>query len=326
MKKLFSLLLTFAICLSLCACGSTEKDNDKKNDDKKATSSSATKLILGENNSIADFADFTLFKVQTTKKVTASLQDRIYYENDNDGETYVDIILDWTNTSSEAVSSDDLLVATATNASDKKYEDVLYAVETNDAAYVSQYESIAPLSKVRFHCAISVPEAETELTLKLVIKGKTFTYDYTLGDVASNAKEINLGDTINAADFATLVFQGAEYTDVLKPSNPDAYSHYSVDNADNTYLVVKFDITNYASSEKECDTFAGVKALYMNKYTYTGFVVAERADGKSFSAYENIAPLETRHFYCLIEVPKTVTQNPATITLSFNGQEYTYAK
>lgn len=121
------------------------------------------------------------------------------------------------------------------------------------------------------------------------------------------------------------MFNGIEYTDDLLPSNTSgAYSHYDIDNSSNTYLVAKFDITNYMSSEKDCDTFIGIKALYLDKYTYTGFVVVEDDDGKGFSSYEDISPLSTRHFYYLIEVPKTVVENDVTLTISFNGKEYTY--
>lgn len=328
MKKLLSFLLVLIMCLSLCACGgNTETNTDVENKDNSSTKveSKGTELILANVNSVSDYADFTLFKVLTAKKITASVAGDIYFENKNSGETFVDIVLDWTNTSTETISSNDILVASATNSNGTEYTNCLYAVETNNATYLSQYENIAPLSTVRLHCAISVPESETDLTLKLNVNDDEYTYTYSLGDVASNAKEIKVGDTIEEEDFATLVFNGTEYTDDLLPSNTSgSYRHYEVDNTSNTYLVIKCDITNYMSGEKECDTFMGIKASYMDKYTYTGFVLVEDEDGKGFSQYGNIAPLATRHFYYLIEVPKTVTENEVSLTISFNGQEYIY--
>ena len=56
------------------------------------------------------------------------------------------------------------------------------------------------------------------------------------------------------------------------------------------------------------------------------FTVVEDEDQKGFDQYEDILPLSTRHFYCLIEVPKAVTENDVSITIIFNGQEYIYHK
>lgn len=326
MKKLFLCFLTLTMCLFLTPSSVNANTNtDVENSTSEKEESKGTELVLSEKNSVADYADFTLFKISTTKKITASISDNTYYPNENSGETFVDIILDWTNTSTETISCNDILVVSATSGSGTEYTNGLYVVETDNSTNVSQYENIAPLSTVRLHCAISVPENETDLTLKLTIKDKAYTYDYSLGEVASNAKELKVGDTIEEADYATLVFNGIEYTDDLLPTDTSSfYTHYEVDNASNTYLVVKYDITNYMSSEKDCSTYVGVKASYMNKYTYTGFVTVEDEDGKGFSNHEKIAPLTTRHFYHLIEVPKSVTENEVVLTFSFNGQEYTY--
>ena len=333
MKKLLSFLLALAMCMSLCACGgNTNTSNEGSNNAEASNNSSVSEkeqngaeLVLATQNTVADYADFTLFKVVTGKKITASIAGDIYFENKNSGETFVDIIVDWTNTSAETISSEDVVIASASNSNGTEYTNCLYAVETNNATYLSQYENIAPLSTVRLHCAISVPETETDLTLKLVAKDKEYTYGYSLGDVASSAKEIKVGDSVEETDYATLVFNGIEYTNDLLPSNTSgAYSHYEIDNASNTYLVVKFDVTNYMSSDRDCESFVGIEALYLDKYTYTGFVVVEDDDGKGFSSYEDISPLSTRHFYYLIEVPKTVIENDVTLTISFNGKEYTY--
>lgn len=321
MRKLISLILSAVLCLFLCACG----DNTNTGGTGANNAKSSNELTLGNQNTVDDYADFTLFKVVTAKKITASIAGDIYYENNNSGETYVDIIVDYTNTSAEAVSSQDAVVASAKGSNGTGYTNCLYAVETNNATYLSQYESIASLSTVRLHCAISVPESETELALKLVVKGNTYNYNYSLGDTDSSAKEIKVGDAVENPDYATLLFNGIAYTDDLLPSNTSGfYTHYQVDNSSNTYLVVKFDITNYSSSSKDCDTFVGVKALYMDKYTYTGFAVAEESDGAGFSSYESISPLSTAHLYYLIEVPKTLTENNVTLMISFDGQEYTY--
>ena len=321
MKKIISLVLAVFLCISLCACGSLSGKNNPS-DEKDAPSNT---LMLSVINEVREYAKFELFKIETAKKISASFADTIYFENKNNGETYVDVVLDWTNISTETVNSSDALVLTAVGAGGAKYTANLYAVETNNASYLSQYEGILPLSTVRLHCALSVPENETALTLTLKVNGERYSYAYTMGDLVRDAKPLNPGDTVKAQDIAAIQFVGLEYTDDVLPSDTSsAYRHYTIDNPSNIYLVAKFDLTNYASSEKDADSFFGIKAMYMNQYTYTGFIVVENENGRGFSAYEDILPLSTRHFYCLIEVPKAVMDYDMSLTLAFNGEEYVY--
>lgn len=312
MKKLSCGLLALALALGLYGCGSTP-----------AGTPSAETLTLAEKQSIEETADFILFKVFSSKKVTGSMGGGIYYENKTDGETYVDMILDWTNTAAGAVRSDEIAVVYAEGADGTRYEHCLYAVESDDGTVVSKYESIAPLSTARLHCAISVPESEGELRLHLLVGEKEYTYAYTMGEVDSTAKTIQAGEVLGDEDYATLTYVSLEYTDDVIPSNTSrSYTHYSIDNPDNTYLLVKFDVTNYQSTGKRCDTFIGLKAKYLDKYSYTGSVVVEDTDGRGFSSYDSIEPLTTRHLYYKIEVPKAVTENSVQLTLAFAGQEY----
>jgi hypothetical protein len=246
-------------------------------------------------------------------------------ENSKAGETYVDVVFDLTNAGTVDVRCDKLFTLTATNAAGTAFACKTFAAETNGGSYLSQYSSIAPLATSSVHCAISVPEAETSLTLTMEMNGQKYTYDYTMGTTISNAKAVQVGGTLEATDFATVVFKGIEYTDDLLPSNTSGYyRHYPISNASNSYLVAKFDFTNYSATAKDCDEFMGLKATYMDKYTYSGFVVVEEEDGKGFSSYEGIAPLTTRQAFYLIEVPKTVMTNDVTLTIIFNNQEYTY--
>ena len=162
--------------------------------------------------------------------------------------------------------------------------------------------------------------------MKLTVNGEEFTYDYSVGDVVSDAQEIQVGDKIEASDYASMVFNGIEYTDDVVPSDTSGvYSHYEVDNASNTYLVVKFDITNYMNDKRDGDTFVGAKAVYMEKYSYNGFIVVEDEDGKGFSSHGAISPLTTRHVYHVISVPKTVKDSDVVVTIFFNNQEYVFA-
>ena len=323
MKKIIALLMVVVFGVSFVACGPSGGSSDEENSSTNTTT--AQTLIADTPVTVNDYAQITLFKVTTGKKVTASMGGGIYYENNTDGETYVDVVLDFTNLSDRNISSERALVAAALGESGQKYTDCLYLIESNNGHSLTRYEDILPLSTVRLHCTFSVPETETDLFLRLGVKNKKFAIDYSLGETISSAKVISLNTTIGSTDYATLKLIDTEYTDDLLPTDASCvYSHYEIDNPSNTYLVVKFIVTNYTASAKESGDFVSVKAQYMNKYTYTGFTVVEDENEKGFNMYEDIIPLTPRRFYYLIEVPKTVMEKDVSITLAFDGQEYIY--
>lgn len=321
MRKLISVYMAALLCLTLSACGGSAGTSKSDTDSELASDS---ELALEKEITVDDYATFTLFKIMTTDEITASIDGNWAYESE-DGHTYIDIVIDFTNKSSEAINSDEAVIASAKSYSGIEYSDCLYVVET-DNGDLNLYDSISPLSTARLHCAISVPDSESDFTLKLKVNGNEYSCSYSIGSVASSAKEIKVGDTVGKENYATMLFNGVEYTDDLLPSNTSGYYwHYEVENTSNTYLVVKLDITNYMNSSKNCDKFVGINALYMDKYSYSGFVVVEDEDKQGFSTYESISPLSTRHFYYLIEVPKTLVEKDYTLTFTFNGQEYTYS-
>ena len=181
------------------------------------------------------------------------------------------------------------------------------------------------MAKVRLHCAISVPEAEKELTLFIKIKGKEYKFDYTLGFDVNTASELKVGDVIEEEDLGTLSFDGIEFTDELLPSDTSGiYNRLKVENETNTYLVAKFTLINYKSEAESCMKFIGLRAKYLGKYKYTGFAAMEDDDGKGFSRAAQIVPLATRKLFYLIEVPDSVIDKEVALTLSFGTREYIF--
>ena len=142
MKKLLAIFLSTVLCLSLWACGSTPAPGQQQQADAELPTIAMT---LGDKNVIADYASFTLFKISNGKKATATIGGGLYYENDNAGETYVDVILDWTNLSANAVSSEDIMTITATNSAGATFSGFT-AVETNNGTYLTRYEKLSALS------------------------------------------------------------------------------------------------------------------------------------------------------------------------------------
>ena len=318
MKRISSLLLSFyVLLLSLAAC--SDKDEIPVQDTK------TTELSVGQTYTVANYADFTFLKISTTDKITAAMDDRNYYPVEDKSTTYIDIVLSWNNISDHSMKVQDLITAKATNASGTSYTNSFNVIEIQNATDLSQ-EATIPSSgtDARVHCAIAVPRTETVLTLALRIHDQEFTFSYTLGAVASNATPIKIGHSINDPAYASLSFQGVEHTDTVYPSDTEGlYSCYHIDDPANTYLVVRFDVTNHTDAAKDCDSFINVTARYADQ-NHTGFVVVENASKNGFNTKEDITPSILYHFYYLIEVPKDVTEKPLTLTIFYNGKEYLY--
>lgn len=312
MHRILKSLLCLLLLCCITGCGSSDNKG--------------TELVLGSTNTIENYAEFSLFKIETKKDIKAPLHTGgLYYNNEKDGEVFVDVVLDWTNLTSNAIENNELFVLTAKSDNGIEYTNPLYVVETDGGTSVNQYEAIDPLVTSRIHCALSVPESETTLTLKLNVKNEVFMYQYTLNDDVNNAKLISDNEVIDDQDYATLTFKGIEYTDDLLPSDTSrTYNHYKVKNSDNVYFVAKFDLTNNSGSSLTSDEIVGINITYMDKYHYDGFVVVEDEDGRGFDAYEDISPLSTRHFYYLIEVPKELKEESYKLDIYFNKQEFIY--
>ena len=328
MKKAISILLALLIVLSLCACGKTDDsstapaDNEAVENENDNQTADNTVLALNQTYSIENFADLTLIKICTTDKLQAP-SGGIYYQPTEEGNSYIDLIFEFTNTSATAINSNDIATLSGQGKSGTVYSSFTVAVESGSD--ISTYTSINPLEKVKLHCALSVPPSETDINVELKIKETKYTLSYALNTTISNAVEIKLNEKIEATDYADLTLKSVEYTDDILPSNTSGvYSHYPIDDANNTYLVAKFEVTNYQSAGKRCETFVSMTAEYMNKYKYTGSVMVEDSDGKGFSSYEDIEPLTTRTLVYKIEVPKTVSSNEVTLTITFNGNEYLF--
>lgn len=320
MRKTLVLLLCVCMVFSLAACGG--KKGKAAPPDGSALKES--ELAPGVQKSVPNYADFTLFKVMSGKKAAASVSDSIHFENQEEGQIYVDMILDITNTSEDFIPCAEVVKLSATNAKGESYPASIYAAETNERSILTQYVDIAPLFTERLHCAISVPEEETDLTLKLTVKDKEYTYDYQVGNIDVFAEEIEKGDSVEEPGFADFKFKGIEYADKVMPSNAkDGYSGFQTSDPDNVFLVVKYDVTNRTSERKLSESFVGVQARF-GEEEYYGFLSVEDSEGAFLVSYEEIEPKDSRPFYFLFEVPKSVNKDDLFLTISFNGKEFHY--
>lgn len=328
MKKTIAMLLAVAMCLSLSACGTSGNEPDK------TPAGSITEeqvpddsLKLGKTYEVEGYGELTLVRVATTDKIEGTLGGDIYYENNDKVKTFVDVVFDVTNTSGKVISSEEFMKAIAVSEGGTEYADTLYCVETRDMTAVEKYEDLLPDQTARFHAAITIPTSKTGLTLNFAVQDTVFSHDYEVGTEVKNVTGLVVGDTIGGAEYATAEFMGYEFTDKVNPSETSGYyRYYQVENPDNTYLAMKFKITNHQTMEKGIDTFISGKAAFEGNAKYAGVIISESADGQSLSEGGTIEPDGSAIVYCLIEVPKTVSEQDFTASIMFNAQEYAFGK
>lgn len=325
MKKLFAILLSFVICFSFVACSKQEQVSDENPEVEVPASTDADVLELDAEYTVEGYVKFRMRSVLTTDKVVASMGSSLTYPVDSDANIYADVIFDAEYLGSESINCADIMKAWAVGANDMIYEDVLYCIEKDNMTSITSYGNIEPLSSVRLHVAFELPKTENAVELYFDFNGDIYMVDYTLGEMKKKETSIFPGGTIEKEDYAKFEFLGIEYSEDVTPSNTKGfYTHYPVENPDNIYLVVRYNITNYQSVEMDYETFVGVNLVADGKYRYDGFVVAETADGTSFTGYDTVKPLATEKMYYLIEVPKSVMEADYKINILFDKEDYVY--
>lgn len=315
MKKKLAIILALLMTVSvLAACGGGGSEDTAEPEAK-----NENVIEPGKAYTIDDYAEFTLVKLETTSKITSGIDPSWGYECD-EGKKYVDVIIDFKNLTDSNISSEKLFTVKATNQDGASYTCNEYIVEEGEN--LDSYVDIRPMAVTRIHCAITVAEGEKNLNIRMKIKDSVFTKEYTLNERIANELPVAVGDTIEKEDFAKIVLKDISFADAVYPTSPDYYYYYEVENQDNTYLAIKTDLTNLKDSGRQVEKFMGVKAIIEDKYTYTGFAVADEDGGQSLSTYETIDPLTTRMVYYLVEVPDSVKDKSIKIIFNFDGKEY----
>lgn len=301
------------MCISLGGCGSSEEKNNE--------------LMLKETYEFENNSSFELVKIMTTKNIKPSMGGSLYYKAEEENQTYIDMILNYTNLKTDSINCEKVATMQVTTDKNEVYYAKFFGIEKDNYTYISTYDEIEPLKQTRLHIGVTVPEDTQTANIKLVVDGKGYSYDYNLSETVREDLSITINDKIGNEDDVVLELKNVEFIDELLPQDTSsAYRYYKPDDSSNKYLSVNFNITNYTESSKEAEDFVNIKTEFMNKYNYDGFIVVEEDDLRGFSSYEDIKPLTTRSAYCLIEVPETLEKESFELTFFFNGKEYVYKK
>lgn len=139
--------------------------------------------------------------------------------------------------------------------------------------------------------------------------------------------EVTLNNTIQEQDWEVTIRETGFKQDIV-PSNPNSfYTHYQVQDTNNTYFYIILDVKNISTLGLRADNVAKVKMKYDNKYEYDTFSAIEESGGGTFTYTNitNIAPLTIRKIYYLVEVPKTIAEENETAVeteITINNNTY----
>lgn len=296
-------------------------------------------LKLGAVNSVAGYTDFALRKVITTDIVACNFNDmshKLYMKPDK---IYVDVVFDWTNVGTTVQLPYEVMTAAAVtpDGTELTGEVLIEApdMEGNPRAALSIFDEMEPQSPQVLH-AVFLADSNTEsLDMKFSVQNCEFTYEYTLGDIITDAEELKPGDVLES-DMAKLEFIGISYTDELEPVNKGNGSYYSihvqgVDEAISTLLDAKFRLTSKLDTELDAMYF-----LYMNAKYGDDFKTYYDSLNYSSAFYETVgwdglpgfdslvAPDETYEINYLITTLEDNMDRPLALFLEFDGKEYVY--
>lgn len=329
MKKIRILPLVLPILLLLSACGGTKPAESAVTTTVPIVATTTTTLpetVLQLGTTYSEpHAKFSLFKIVTSDRVTASMDTSYFYENMIEGELFVDVVFDVTNCGSEPLRGNAVMQALAVTSDSTECRRVLYAFETSNNTYVMESAELAPQASGRLHCAISVPETASEISLRFTVGETVYTRSYQLHSTVREDLILELGETVTAEGFASLTLTSFGYTDDVLPVDTSGdYRHYPVANPDNTYLTLYMIIHSQQESAKREDSFVKIKARYPDRTVYEGMIVVVNRDAKGFSQGTAIIPGTDTVCCYLIEVPKTAAAETVELTIVFNGNEYVF--
>lgn len=152
----------------------------------------------------------------------------------------------------------------------------------------------------------------------------TVTKDNT---TKTQTKKIEFNTNTIVNDWCEFNVTEVTFNKKVTPSNTSGYyTYYDVKNQENTYANIKIAIKNITNSGITADDIANVKLKYDNKYEYTSFAILENGDNSGFD-YSNItevAPLTTKQFHFLAEVPAEVETSGKSIVVLFSAKGVTY--
>ena len=320
MKKILSLVLVFAMAISMTACGGSSftPPSNKK----------TTELHADGHHTIRDVATIHIVDMYETDDVLPPKPSSVYtHYKAEAGNKYIVVVMNVTSDVDSAVYVKDLFDFTA-EIGGKKYT-ATPVVEADNGSALESYYTINPLEKARVHYLLHVPESSNanDLRIKITTENETVTGVLNLETYANAVWSMQKGFILTDGKTVEAKLVDVFTTDALYPPNKDGYYTYFPADEGSFYLVAQFTVKNLGTNDLDYDAIAGVNCVYKEKYKYSSFPVFHEDGGRSLSSYASIhalAPLESNTVYYLMQLPKEAENGPIEIKVYIAEQNYKY--
>lgn len=302
-----------------------------------------TEITLQQASEKTDVFEFSVESIAIGDEVIPPCagESCTYYEAEN-GKTYVDVCIRYTNLGDSARSVSELQQAILLFGGTYIYNGFTVAEKNDRSDFTyANITQIEPGSTEYFHFLFEVPQEleESSAALKMMLYADGNVYmlpvregnDHYSPDLSEDGSEITegkilTGDTVRIPGVCEFNVDFCSITDqVLPPQHGEWYSYYKASEG-KVYIDFCIAYRNLSCTPTEADTILRAKLTYAGTTEYTGFTVIEENNRSdiTYTSITDIAPLATEYLHCLFEVPEEVTQNDKTIEITFTIGENTY--
>ena len=329
-KKVFLILLSVFMCLSLVGCGSKKDANSIIDDDFEQEEEKDLKKVK------VDFNEETKLKSVSMKIIEVYLTDDVippgatgfysHYEA-TAGKLYLDVIATVKNTSKKSVSLRDYFDVSA-KIGKNEYSGFTVLEEKNRSDFDS-FGSIDSLSTEYAHMIIEVPDnvdADDKITIQIKADNQLYQIDgskaleKTEKIIEDNTKKISNNEVQKIDKVAEFFIEKSNIAKRIDPPNASGfYSYYEAD-AGKLYVDVIISYKNLNTVDVDCDElFGGVKLIYDKDYEYSGTSIVEKESRSDFtySSITSISPLTTEYVHYLFQIPESLQNESGSMVFQF---------
>ena len=349
MKKLLSLALALALCFSLVACGGSNADTDEDTENEVTTAAttepeetapSFPAMDMSGTNVLDGKAEVSFVRAYHTVTVEPpNPENKGTSFTAKDGEYYLVLHLNVTNTSSETKSVDDLFKVYLFN--DDFGSATMSAVVEPEAHKLDRSYQLSPNESALVYFMVRCPDTTDLTKMNIEVYYETSSYigeaDFsTEFSYKEEAPKFAKGDVFEAEYAGNVItnIPGTTYTvtvadiymtDSLQAPYAVEGSTYWPDQADSQFLIVKLSVKNTGNADLSYWNMAGMICKYNGTDTHDTFFVAETENGQNLtvaSASMALAPQEENTFYFVSTVPNEHTSGPLELTLQLEKKIY----
>jgi hypothetical protein len=339
-KKLSIIVLSILVVSVLISCS---KDKDKVDPSKAQTTAVvppenkniAEKIVtqvmeLGKSYQINENAKIEIIKIKTKPFIESLLGDTATAFSREQGKSKLDFLVSLTNTSIREQTAAELIPVMAL-LGDSTYL-ATYEIEVENYTQLSADKKIAPRETVWVHCVMAIPIDATVVQISVGEKKEFMIEVNPKNTVVQKQKPMVIGRPVKVTGQAKIILNDVAYHDTLEPDNPKTTNGYisyiEASRPENTLLVLDVTVTNLTKKKKDIRELFKVRPEFKGM-EFNSFSIIIKEEGQfdipnGEMTSRDIKAGQTQTVYCVMEVPETLKQAEAALSIAMPGQERSY--